>query len=163
MVWVRRLLGRPVLGPEQQHLGHVRDVVAPLPEVGMVVSGLIVDVGGHSWFAPTAAIHDLQRPAVVLRVFSTRPACHRHSAELLLAQDALGQPVMTAPTGPTPRISDIALRRSPAGWTVWAADTRSTVQRLLGSSRRLVEWDVLAMRRLATLPMPGTTVDGREG
>lgn len=160
-VWVRRLLGRPVLGPEQQHLGHVRDVVAPLPEVGMVVSGLIVDVGGYSWFAPTAAIQDLRSSTVVLRVFSTRPACRPHSAGLLLAQDALGQLVMTAATGPTSRIRDIALRRNPAGWTVWAADTRSTVQRLLGLSHRLVEWDVLAMRLLATLPMARTTVDGR--
>jgi hypothetical protein len=161
VVWVGRLLGRPVLGPEQQHLGHVRDVVATLPEVGTVVSGLIVDVGGHSWFAPAAAVQDLRSSTVVLRVFSTRSACRPHSAELLLAQDALGQLVMTAATGPTSRISDIALRRNPAGWTVWAADTRSTVQRLIGSSRGLVEWDVLAMRRLATLPMARTTVDGR--
>jgi len=162
VVWVRRLLGRPVLGPEQQHLGHVRDVVAHrLPDaVGTIVTGLIADVGGHCWFAPAAAVRDWQRPPVVLRVFSNRPARCRHSAEYLLAKDVLGQPVMTARTGPVPRISDIALRRTPAGWAVCAADTRSTVQRLLGSPRRLIEWDVLAMRRLATPPQARSTIDG---
>src|SRR5687768_5120630 len=60
MVWVRRLLGRQVLGPEQQHLGHVRDVVArQLPDgIGTVVTGLIADAGGRRWFAPAATVQD---------------------------------------------------------------------------------------------------------
>lgn len=154
VVSVRRLLGRPVLGPEQQHLGHVRDVVArQLPDgVSTVVTGLIADAGGHRWFAPAATVRDLQTRRVVLRVFSIRPAGCRLSTEQLLARDVLGRLVMAAPDGPPSRISDIALRRTPAGWTVWAVDTRTSVQRLLGSPRRLIEWDVLAMRRLATPP-----------
>ena len=141
VVWVRRLLGRPVLGPEQQHLGHVRDVVArQLPDgVSMVVTGLIADAGGHRWFAPAATVRDLQTRRVVLRVFSIRPGGCRLATDHLLGRDVLGRPVMAAPDGPPSRISDIALRRTPAGWTGWAVDTRTTVQRLLGSPRRLIE------------------------
>lgn len=152
VVWVRRLLGRPVLGPAQQHLGHVRDVVARrLPDaVGTVVTGLIADAGGHRWFAPATAIRDLDAGRIELREFAIRPAGCRFSTEQLLVQDSLGRPVLTAPDEPPARITDIALRRAPAGWTVWAADTRTTAGRLLGSPRGLVAWDAFALRRLAT-------------
>jgi hypothetical protein len=78
----------------------------------------------------------------------------RRSGEHLLVQDVLGRPVLVCPGmaaagGPSPRVSDIALRRTAAGWVVWAVDTRTSVQRLVGSPRRLVEWDVLSTRRLA--------------
>jgi hypothetical protein len=151
VVWVRQLLGRPVLGPEQQHLGHVRDVVAHRsPDAaGTVVAGLIADVGGHRWFAPAVMIRDLQSRRVVLRRSSIRPAECRLCTEHLLAQDLLGQPVMTSPDGRSTRIDDIALRPTPSAWTVWAADTRTTVQRLLGTPRRPVDWDVLVTRRFA--------------
>jgi RNA polymerase-binding transcription factor DksA len=162
-VWVRSLLGRPILGPEHQHLGHVRDVVArQLPDAaGTVVTGLLADAGGHSWFAPAATLRDLRKRRVVLRVFSIRPTSCWNPGEYLLAQDVLGHPVMTAVTGRPPRIGDIALRRTPAGWTVWAADTRTVVQRLLGAPRHLIEWDVLAMRRLAIPPRARTAPDVR--
>jgi hypothetical protein len=151
VVWVRRLLGRPLLGPEQQHLGHVRDVVAHRsPDAaGTVVTGLIADVGGHRWFAPAVMIRDLQSRRVVLRRFSIRPVECRRCTEHLLAQDLLGRPVLTSPGARATRIDDIALRRTPTGWTVWAADTRTTVQRLLGSPRRPVEWEALVTRRFA--------------
>ncbi len=150
-VWVRRLLGRPVLGPERQHLGHVRDVATSRSRgtAGTVVTGLIADVGGHSWFVPAMTIRDLQGVPVVLRECSTRAVSGRRSGEHLLVQDVLGRPVRTAAGGPSPRISDIALRRTAAGWVVWAVDTRTSVQRLVGSPRRLVEWDELSTRRLA--------------
>lgn len=162
VLWVRRLLGRAIVGPEQQHLGHVRDVVVTsLPDgIGTVVTGLIGDAGGHGWFAPVATVDDLQRRRVVLRAFSIRPAGCWLATESLLVQDVLGRPVMTAPAGPPRRVSDIALRRTPAGWTVWAVDTRTTAQRLLGSPRRRIEWDALAVRRLET-PATGAGGTGR--
>ncbi|MHA6627116.1 hypothetical protein ACU61A_16910 [Pseudonocardia sichuanensis] len=147
-VWVRRLLGRVVLGPQMQHLGHVRDVVAHRRATGASVTGVIVDVGGHRSFVPVAALGDLQRAPLVLRAFSPRPARSRRPGECLLVQDALGRPIMTGATAAPSRIGDIALRRTPSGWVVWAADTRGAVARLLGARRRLVGWDALGMRTL---------------
>src|SRR5687768_14397870 len=57
MVWLRQLLGRAVLGPERQHLGHVDDVVAQgSPKSPTPVSGLILDIGGEGAFVPVTAV-----------------------------------------------------------------------------------------------------------
>ncbi len=121
-VWVRQLLGRPVLGAERQHLGHVRDVATSRLRgtAGTVVTGLIADVGGHSWFVPVTTIRDLQGVPVVLRECAARAMGGRRSGEHLLVQDVLGRPVLVCPGtaaagGPSPRVSDIALRRTAAG------------------------------------------------
>jgi hypothetical protein len=144
-VWVRRLLGRVVLGPQMQHLGHVRDVVAHRRAAGASVTGVIVDIGGHRRFVPAAALGDLHRAPIVLRAFSTRPARARRPGECLLVQDAFGRPIMIGAAARS-RIGDVALRRTPDGWVVWAADTRGAVARLLGARRRLVGWDALGLR-----------------
>jgi hypothetical protein len=58
VLWLRQLLGRGVLGPECQHLGHVRDVVVQRTggRAGRLVSGVIIDVGGQRCFIPVAAV-----------------------------------------------------------------------------------------------------------
>jgi hypothetical protein len=159
-VWVRQLLGRVVLGPQMQHLGHVRDVVAQRRAGGACVTGVIVDIGGHRRFVPAGALGDLQRGPVVLRGLSLRPARSRRPAERLLVQDAFGRTIMTGAAATRSRIGDIALRRAPDGWVVWAVDTRGTVPRVLGARRRLVGWDALGMRTLPPLAMP-RQVSGR--
>lgn len=153
-IWLRRLLGRAIRGPDQRHLGHVSDVVVhrtPDP-VTTAVSGVVADFGGHLVLAPAAAVRDLQGAHVTLSALPDRRAWCAGSGEHFLARDVLGRPVMTATTRRPSRISDIALRRTAAGWVVWAADTRSFVQRLLRSPRQLADWDGLVNCRFASAP-----------
>src|SRR5690606_21696970 len=57
-LWLRELIGKPVVGPEEQHLGHVDDVAARRTDdpQGPVVTGLVTDVGGLRLFAPASAV-----------------------------------------------------------------------------------------------------------
>lgn len=153
-MWVTRLLGRALHGVGHSHLGHVRDVVAHrLPEpAGTIVTGLIADVGGHRAFVPAAAVRDWHGSGVAISALPGRRACCPRSGEILLARDVLGRPVMTGDVRRALRVRDIALRRTAAGWVIRAVDTRNIVQRLLGTSRRLVDWDALVGRRVVAAP-----------
>lgn len=156
VVWLSRLLGRSIVGPQHQHLGHVRDVVASRsPGAGAVVTGLVADVGGHTVFVPAAAVRGWAAPGALEVVRHDRDH-HRTPEETLLAADALGQAVLIPATPTIARITDVALRGSAAGWAVWAVDTRSPVRRLIGARRRLVEWRALVRRRLVGRPIPAT-------
>lgn len=161
VVWVTELLGRPIVGPEHQHLGHVHDVVAHrLPDSDAVVTGLLADVGGHTIVGSAAAVRGWEASSGALEVLRHRRGYCRRPDEVLLAAHVLGRPVMTSTAPTLARVVDIALRRSAAGWTVWAVDTRSAVQRVLGAPRRLVEWRTLAQRRVAAPRQTRATGDG---
>jgi hypothetical protein len=150
VVWVRPLLGRQVIGPLRQHLGHVQDVVALRPPgpAPTTVTGLIADLGGRETLIPVAAIREWQGSQVVVHALPLRRPCARRPDEFLVARCAIRKPVLTG-GGALRRVGDVALRHTSAGWVVWAADTRTAVERLIGSPRRVVEWDVLARSRLA--------------
>lgn len=156
VLWLRGLRGCPIVGPDQQHLGHVRDVVVreSPAAAGTLVTGLIADAGGHRWFVPATAVRDLHTRSISLRVLPIRPARSPLPVEQLLVQDVLGRPVLTPSGGAPKRVTDVALRHTPAGWTVWAADTRPAVRRLLGARRHTVPWDGLAARWFARLHRP---------
>lgn len=156
VVWMSQLLGRPIVGAEHQHLGHMRDIVADrVPDVGAVLTGLIADVGGQTIFVSAAAVRGWEASSGALEVLRHRPGYCRRPGEVLLAADVLGQPVMTSTAPTVARVADVALRRCAAGWTVWAVDIRSAGQRILGSSRRLVEWRALAQRLPVAPPRRG--------
>jgi hypothetical protein len=150
---MRSLLGRPVVGPQQQHLGHVRDLVAQrLPDPApTTVTGLILDVGGWEMFTPVTAIRQWHGPRVIVHALPLRRQPSRHPVEFPLVSSTMRKPVMVD-SGTVHRVGDIGFRRTAAGWVVWAADTRNAVARFLGLSRRLVEWDVLMGRRLTFGP-----------
>lgn len=162
VMWLRRVLGRAVVGPQQEHIGHVHDlVVRPLADTpGSVVSGLIVDVGGHHAYVGAAAVLHWRVRRITVRDML---AAHRavdsdtETGGVGLGRSVLGQPVLTTPAGMRARrIADVGLCPTSAGWQVWAVDTRPRWQRLCGRSRRLTEWSVLLQRRRLRAPAPTT-------
>jgi hypothetical protein len=149
VVWLRQLLGRAVLGPARQHLGHVSDVVAHWAPGGVdaPVKGLFVDVGGEDVFVPVKALRGWPNPLVALTVVPRRRPSRR-AGELLLAADVLDRPMCDTTARRVFPVADVALQHSAAGWTIWAVDTRSAAARLLGLPRRLVDFAALAARRV---------------
>jgi hypothetical protein len=170
ILWVTQLLGRASVGPQGEHLGHVHDVVAhQIPDPATTfVTGLIVDFGGHRAFVPAGAVHHWGPPRLTIEVLSAYPAFLRRPGEVLLGKDALGRLVQTATAPGTNRIRDIVLRRTECGWAVGGVDLRTTAQAVLGSPRRMVDWDDLVERRVVRAPQvrrpqqrAGRTPDGR--
>jgi hypothetical protein len=149
ILWVTQLLGRASVGPQGEHLGHVRDVVSyQIPDPATTfVTGLVVDFGGHRAFVPAGAVHHWGPPRLTIEVLSAYPAFLRRPGELLLGEDALGRVVETATAPGTNRIRDVVLRRAECGWVVGGVDLRTTAQAVLGSPRRIVDWDDLVERR----------------
>lgn len=152
-LWARELLGRPVVGAQAQHLGHVRDIAVRQTSGpgATAVSGVIADLGGVRIFAPAAAIRRWQDPQVLLDAARLRKLRDQDLEDEVLLRSIIGQPVMTR-NGDIARVGDIGLRCTSEGWCIWAADTRSPVQRFLGLPHRVVEWEELVGRRLAPGP-----------
>jgi hypothetical protein len=150
-VWVRQLLGRPVVGPEAQHLGHVHEVavrLTPDPR-DAVFAGLVTDTGGVRMFVPAAAVRRWPAPQVLVDAVRLRNLRDQDLAEGVLLGSIIGQLVMTG-EGDIARIGDIAIRRMPDGWFIGAVDLRGLVERFLGLPRRPVEWEDLVRRRPAS-------------
>jgi hypothetical protein len=117
-----------------------------------LVTGVIVDVAGHWFHVPASAVRSWPPDSdAAVWVVSTQPPCFLPPRQLHLAYSVLNLPVMTFPVGKrAPRITDVALRRTDAGWAVCAADTRKRWQRLLGRPRRTIAWSLLVERRMAS-------------
>lgn len=153
VMWLRRVLGRAVVGPQAEHIGHVHDlVVRPLADrSGSVVNGLIVDVGGYRAYVRAGAVrHWRVRTITVGDMLAADRAVDgdTETGSVGLGRSVLGQPVLTtAAETRARRIADVGLCRTSAGWQVWVVDTRPRWQRLCGRSRRLTEWSVLLERR----------------
>lgn len=145
VVWLRQVLGLAVVGPQQQHLGHVRDLVvrSPADPPRGAVIGLVLDLGGHRTRLPAAAVGRWRATAVEMReVIDARAGTWSAAGEIgvCLRGSVLGRPLLPTPPGTRARrITDVGLRRSSAGWTVCAVDTRARWQRLCGRSRRLAD------------------------
>jgi hypothetical protein len=150
------LLGRPVIGAQRQHLGHVRDVAVRWTAGSQRphVTGLVVDAGGATVVATAAAVRAWEGEHVLLGARPLRHLTGQQPGAVLLAASVFRQPVLTG-NGTVSRVADVALRRTSGSWVVWAVDTRSAAGRLLGLPRRVVEWDVLAGRRLAPVQRQG--------
>jgi hypothetical protein len=151
VLWLQQVLGRAVLGPEKQHLGHVRDLAVRRTRAGALVSGVVVDAGGEHFLVSAESVRAWGETRVVLFLLTPRGRCRRRN-EVLLAADLLGQPVLGGAGGRLPRIIDVALRCTSDGWAVEAIDTRGPFRRLLRASRRVIDWDVLVARRVLTRP-----------
>jgi hypothetical protein len=160
VLWLQQVLGRAVLGSEKQHLGHVRDLAVRRTHAGALVSGVVVDAGGERFLVPAASVRVWGEAGVVLSLLTPRGRCRRRN-EVLLAADLLGQPVLGDARGRLPRITDVALRCTADGWAVEAVDTRGPFRRLLGASRRVIDWEVLMARRV--LPRPAAVHRRRAG
>ena len=143
---LRQLLGRAVLGPDRQHLGHLADVVVgrSRDRLGTLVSGVIIDSGGKRFFAPAAAVQGWECSHLTLTVLP-HLSC-RYGEGIRLAAEVLGRPVPTD-TGRGSRVTDLLLRPTPDGWSAEAADTHGTAHRLLGRPHRLIGWKELVARR----------------
>jgi sporulation protein YlmC with PRC-barrel domain len=155
VLWLRQLLGRAVLGPEGQHLGHVRDIVVRRTRegAGAVVRGVVVDAGGERFRVPVTAVREWQSALALSAVAPSVPEPYgRRPEELFLAADLLGRPVLAGAGGGHSLITDVALRRTGDGWAVGGVDTRGLIRRVLGSPRRLVDWETVVARRV--LPTP---------
>jgi hypothetical protein len=151
VLWVRGLLGGVVLGERHQHLGRVADlVVRHMAEPpATVVTGLIIDGGGHRVHVPVAAISGWCDGYVQLcgELAAWQPS--RPDGGQVCLASALGKSLLSTPKGRrADRIGDIGLRHSPAGWLVWVADTRTQWQRLLRRPRRLSAWTLRGRRQL---------------
>lgn len=148
MLWLRQLLGRTVLGPEKQHLGHARDLAVRRTRAGgAMVSAVVVDAGGERFLVPAESVRTWGDAAVELALLAPRGRCRRRN-EVLLAADLLGQPVLGSADRRLPRITDVALRWTTDGWSVEAVDTRGPLRRLLGAPRRVIDWEALVARRV---------------
>jgi hypothetical protein len=152
VLWLQQLMGRAVLGPEKQHLGHVRDLAVRRSRAGALVSGVVVDAGGEQFLVPAESVRTWGEAGVALLLLTSRGRCRRRN-EVFLAADLLGQPVLGGADGRLPRITDVALRCTADGWAVEAVDTRGPFRRLLRASRRVIDWDVLVARRVLTRPV----------
>jgi hypothetical protein len=155
VLWLQQLMGRAVLGPEKQHLGHVRDLAVRRTRAGALVSGVVVDAGGEQFLVPAESVRTWGEAGVVVLLLTSRGRCRRRN-EVLLAADLLGQPVLGGADGRLPRITDVALRCTADGWAVEAVDTRGPFRRLLRASRRVIDWDVLVARPVLTRPAAST-------
>jgi hypothetical protein len=150
-VWVRQLLGRPVVGPEAQHLGHVHDVAVrqTAHPREAAFAGLITDTGGVRMFVPAAAVRRWPDPQVLVDAVRLRTLRDQDLADGVLLGSIIGQLVMTG-EGDIARIGDVGIRRMPGGWFIGPADMRGLVERFLGLPRRPVEWEDLVRRRPAS-------------
>lgn len=162
LVWLRGVLGRAVVGPQGQHMGHVHDVVVspPADARGSLVSGLIIDVGGHlARVGADAALHWGPDEITIRDVVPAQRVADTDTdaGGVFLRRSVLGQPVLNAHTGVHPRrITDVGLCPTSDGLQVCVVDTRPRWQRLCGRSRQLTDWGVLLRRR--RVPSPPTRV-----
>lgn len=147
VLWLRQLVGCAIVGSAGQHLGHVRDVlVTRTPRRHAPVSGLVIDSGGGRYFAPAETVRRRDDGRMALSTCPQGPRSERDD-EVHLAAEVLDKPVLDA-AGERRRITDLALVRTADAWVVGAVDTRGAVRRLLGSPRRLIEWNSLVARRV---------------
>lgn len=148
-LWLRELIGKPVVGPEEQHLGHVDDVAARRTDdpQGPVVTGLVTDVGGLRLFAPASAVRRWHDEQVLVDAAGLQKLRDKDNDDRILLGSIIGKPVVTR-SGDVTQVGDIGLRPRPDGWAAGVADVRGRVGRLLGLPRRPVGWDELVGRRL---------------
>ena len=153
-----RLLGIPVLGPVEQHVGRLADVIARLAgetTTGTwhpLVTGLVVNYEGRDRFAHAHQIESLSYDSARLTVdpkdlgpFERRPG------EVLLAKDLRSRHLIHLEGARLVRANEIELAEVGSTWHVIGVDTssRPVVRRMLP-------------RRFRHLVKPGKVVDWTE-
>lgn len=151
VLWLQLLLGRPVSGPADQHLGHIVDLrVRRVASRWDVLDAVLVDAGGLRFQVSPDSIISWRRETITVREVPRRIGAADEATDTAgwLATRVIGKPILVG-TGPTRtlRVADLGLCLSDSGrWTVWAIDTRAAWARVLGLSRRTVRWSVLTRR-----------------
>lgn len=150
---VMSLLGRALVGPLGQHLGHVRDIVAKtlIGQRLLAVTGLVADLGGFLMFVPADYLRDWRAARIQLTHQPEVYPIQGRPGEVLLGAEIFGLPVLSTATGRVARVTDLGLCRTEQAWIVSSVDTRNAVERLL-RRHRPVTWNVLIQDRLVSIP-----------
>lgn len=142
------LLRRAVLGPEEQHLGHVRDVVVSSGEYRHPpVTGVVALLGGCEMFLPTAALVCRQPERIQLAdAAKLRRFVHR-AEDLLLGAEVLGRRLRTVAQRRPVRAHDFLLSRSVEGWVLSGVVVRNRLHRRFrpGEHGGLLDWKAVRM------------------
>ncbi|RCW43681.1 hypothetical protein DFQ14_106159 [Halopolyspora algeriensis] len=143
------LLRRAVLGPEEQHLGHVRDVVVRPGECRYpLVAGVVALLGGCEVFLPTAALACLPPEWVQLTsAVKLRRFAHR-DGDLLLGAEILDRRLSTWLHRRPVRAHDLLLSPSIDGWLLSKVVIQNRVHRWLRSGQHdgLLDWKAVRTR-----------------
>lgn len=128
-LWLRELIGKPVVGPEEQHLGHVDDVAARRTDdpQGPVVTGLVTDVGGLRLFAPASAVRRWHDEQVLVDAAGLQKLRDKDNDDRILLGSIIGKPVVTR-SGDVTQVGDIGLRPRPDGWVAGVCTRASSRQ-----------------------------------
>lgn len=133
------LLGRPVRGTHDQHLGRIADVIVRLSgHDHPAVTGLVADVGGHRLFLPAEEVVDWSATDLTLRGdrLDLRPFARR-DGEVLLREDILGHRLIDIPAAALVTAWDLELAVTPAAAALVGVDVRPRAwwRRALGRLR----------------------------
>ena len=126
------LLGTPVTGPDEQHVGRLADVIARLAGEGMgavwhpAVTGLVVDFDGQERFAHAHEIANLDYDGARLTVGpKTLGPFERRPGEMLLARDLRSRHLIHLEGARLVRANEIELAKVGTTWHVIGVDTSS--------------------------------------
>ncbi len=140
MLHLSCLLGIPVVGPVEQHVGRLVDVIARLAGETMTgtwhpsVTGLVVDYDGQDRFAHAHEIESLSYEAARLTVDpKDLGPFERRSGEVLLAKDLRSRHLIHLEGARLVRANEIELAEVGSTWHVIGVDTssRPVLRRLL--------------------------------
>lgn len=147
VLWLGTILGSSVVGPDGEHLGHLRDIGLTRTPEGPLVDALLVDAGGHVYVLPAERATSWHSRQIRLsRVSTIRQAAYLDAEPAFewLGHDLVGKPVLTEAARPDPTlVSDVGFRRRRDGRLLaWLVDSRPVWQRRLGRARRTTPWAV---------------------
>jgi CBS domain-containing protein len=138
VVWLSRLLHRPLVGRGGEAVGRLSDVIVRLRGRDYpLVTGLVGQVGKREVFLPAEQVADfdgdriqLTRETIDLRPFE------RREGEVLLRLDVLGHRVVDVADVELVKAHDIQLRERDGRWIVDCLDTAPRRGRLFGFGDR---------------------------
>ena len=141
MLYLSRVLSRPVRDREGERRATIKDVIVRLGEDHPPVTGLVARQGRRDFFLPRANIVDLNDTGARLNSdkFDLTPF-QRREGEVLLARDVLDKQLIDVDGKRVVRVNDVQLITAGGEWRVTGADV--SLQGL---------W-----RRLAPSPLTGT-------